>query len=412
MSNGAAALLRNRVRWVPGSRRVAVVGGGVLGVTTALLLAEGGTAVTLFERREVLWSGATAANEGKVHLGPVYALGTERTWSVMIEAALAFGGLLERAVGTPIDWPSLTSDTFAYIVMPTSLAPAEELQRRYAAINRQFRSSVERCGGNYLGRPIVDVIDEQLMVDAVTGLPTFCSRERSVDPSRLGALLVDAVERHALIDVRVGTRVRSAAPAEDGVILTVGESGVESLRFDAMVNCAWEGRSGLMVDAVASGPTQFNYRVKVAATLQSPHPVPSVTLVHGPFGDVVDYGDRLYASWYPVGRVAHEAGMAPSAELLAMVDSDDLHANAEQQVAALKGIGVLPESAACVDAVAGVIIGDGALDIDDPRSELHHREHFTVIRDGRIITPLNYKFSTAPLAAARAADLVSALLHA
>ena len=73
---------------------------------------------------------------------------------------------------------------------------------------------------------------------------------------------------------------------------------------------------------------------------------------------------------------------------------------------------MLPESAACVDAVAGVIIGDGALDIDDPRSELHHRERFTAIRDGRIITPLNYKFSTAPLAAARAADLVSALLHA
>ena len=109
MSNGAAALLRNRVRPVPGSRRVAVVGGGVLGVTTALLLAEGGTAVTLFERQPLLWSGATAANEGKVHLGPVYALGTERTWMVMIEAALAFGALLERSVGTPIDWSSRAS---------------------------------------------------------------------------------------------------------------------------------------------------------------------------------------------------------------------------------------------------------------------------------------------------------------
>lgn len=412
MSNGAAALLRNRVRPVPGSRRVAVVGGGVLGVTTALLLAEGGTAVTLFERQPLLWSGATAANEGKVHLGPVYALGTERTWMVMIEAALAFGALLERSVGTPIDWSSLTSEPFTYIVMPTSLASAEELQRRYAAINRQFHSSVERRGGDYLGRPIVDVIDEQPMVDTATGLPAFRSRERSVDPSRLGSLLVDAVERHSLIDVRVGTCVQSAANDVEGVILTVGEGGVESLRFDAMVNCAWEGRSALIADAVATGASQFNYRVKVAATLQSPHPVPPVTLVHGPFGDVVDYGDRLYASWYPVGRIAHEAGLAPSTELLDMVHSGDLRVNAEQQVAALKRIGVLPESAACTDAVAGVIIGDGALDIDDPRSELHHREHFRVIREGCVITPLNYKFSTAPLAAARAADLVAALVHA
>ncbi|WP_309714163.1 FAD-dependent oxidoreductase, partial [Pseudolysinimonas sp.] len=51
---------------------VAVVGGGIVGTLSALLLARHGHRVDLYEREAELWSGASAVNEGKVHLGAVY----------------------------------------------------------------------------------------------------------------------------------------------------------------------------------------------------------------------------------------------------------------------------------------------------------------------------------------------------
>lgn len=59
--------------------RIAVVGGGIVGCTTALLLADHGYSVDLFEREAELWSGASRAGEGKIHLGPIFALGGRAT---------------------------------------------------------------------------------------------------------------------------------------------------------------------------------------------------------------------------------------------------------------------------------------------------------------------------------------------
>src|SRR5207253_2589568 len=52
---------------------VAVLGGGLQGCSTALALAERGVRVTLFDRNSQLLHGAALANEGKIHLGYMYA---------------------------------------------------------------------------------------------------------------------------------------------------------------------------------------------------------------------------------------------------------------------------------------------------------------------------------------------------
>ena len=53
--------------------RVAVLGGGLQGCTTALALADRGVEVVLFDRNEALLSRTAIANEGKIHLGYMYA---------------------------------------------------------------------------------------------------------------------------------------------------------------------------------------------------------------------------------------------------------------------------------------------------------------------------------------------------
>jgi len=53
--------------------RVGVLGGGLQGCCTGLALAERGLDVTLFDRNDHVLSRAAVANEGKLHLGYVYA---------------------------------------------------------------------------------------------------------------------------------------------------------------------------------------------------------------------------------------------------------------------------------------------------------------------------------------------------
>ena len=53
--------------------KVGVLGGGLQGCTVALALAERGAKVTIFDRNEALLTGVAIANEGKIHLGYMYA---------------------------------------------------------------------------------------------------------------------------------------------------------------------------------------------------------------------------------------------------------------------------------------------------------------------------------------------------
>ena len=53
--------------------RVAVLGGGMQGCCCALALAARGARVTIYDRNDRLLSRAAIANEGKIHLGYMYA---------------------------------------------------------------------------------------------------------------------------------------------------------------------------------------------------------------------------------------------------------------------------------------------------------------------------------------------------
>src|ERR1700751_1186379 len=79
------------------SMLVGVLGGGLQGCCVALALADRGAKVFLFDRNDALLSRAAVANEGKIHLGYMYAgdssLSTAKT---MMAGALSFAPFLER----------------------------------------------------------------------------------------------------------------------------------------------------------------------------------------------------------------------------------------------------------------------------------------------------------------------------
>lgn len=64
----------------PTGNRAVVIGGGVVGVTTAVALASRGLQVTLVERSPVLASGATSRNGGQLSYSYADALGSSALW--------------------------------------------------------------------------------------------------------------------------------------------------------------------------------------------------------------------------------------------------------------------------------------------------------------------------------------------
>ena len=92
--------------------RVAILGGGFQGCCTALALARHGASVVIYERHPALLAGAATANEGKIHLGYVYAsdrsLATART---MIRGGLCFAPLVQSYLEA--SGPLATSRPFA-----------------------------------------------------------------------------------------------------------------------------------------------------------------------------------------------------------------------------------------------------------------------------------------------------------
>jgi hypothetical protein len=122
--------------------------------------------------------------------------------------------------------------------------------------------------------------------------------------------------------------------------------------------------------------------------------------VQGPFGDVVGHSDHVYISWYPIGRLAHESGVSPSpAAREALVEGRARVDLAQAQARELQRLGVIPDPVSIREVVAGFILGDGDVDIDQRSSLLHQRGQFGVRRNGMIFTPANFKLTTAPLAA-------------
>src|SRR3989338_8897695 len=90
--------------------RIAVLGSGIMGSSTALFLARRGAAVALFDAANKPFSAASRWNEGKIHLGFLYSADRSlHTARRILPGGLAFKPLLENLIGCSLD--SVTTST-------------------------------------------------------------------------------------------------------------------------------------------------------------------------------------------------------------------------------------------------------------------------------------------------------------
>ena len=391
----------------------------MLGVCVALELARRGESVTLVDGAEELLQGASRWNEGKIHLGYLYAadpgLNTARR---LIPGGLAFRGLVERHIGRSLDGYMTDDDVF--LVHRDSVVDAAsfgayanrvaELVREAASssdaplyLSDVSRSSVQRLSSSDLAR----------LTPSGQVVAGFRVSERSISTRPVADLLVSAIRAEPRVEVCTGVWIDGVRRRADSRLeLVTPRAGPLTLgAFDVVINALWEGRPAVDVSLGVRPVAPWTHRFRAAVFAEAPNSaLEGGVLCTGPFGDIKRYGDgRLYLSWYRAGLLAEGNDIEPPRERSALtslraelVRSQTLAGLAEY----FPGIAQLCAEAETLEVHGGWVyaIGDGSL--ADPSSTLHQRDKFAITRDRGYISVDTAKYSLAPWLAERVAQMV------
>jgi glycine/D-amino acid oxidase-like deaminating enzyme len=407
---------------MPSPMTVAVLGAGLTGVGTALELAKHGVRVVLIDQDERPMNRASLRNEGKIHLGLIYAnAGTIDTAQRQLLGALRFRPLLARWIGSRADQLE-HSTPFWYMVANDSLLSVEQLAEHYSAVESLYTTFVREDGSlDYLGtRPArlwehCSRGDFERCFNGERFAGGFKTAELAIDTSQLAHLLRQAVDESPYIEFWPKRRVHGVDP-RNGLWRVEGHSadGSWQLDVDQVVNALWENRLAIDKTAGLTVEPGWLYRLKYRVIASLPrrlHGGPSATMVLGRYGDVVIRSDgTAYLSWYPSGLRGWTHDLLPpdswNGPCRGDVGPNDFQVIAGDTIREIDTW--YPGIAASIPLVvdAGAIVAYGKTDVDDLSSTLHDRSRIGVVSVDGYHTVEPGKLTTAPLVAEEAARCI------
>ena len=303
--------------------RIAILGAGGVGVCAALELAQRGYHVDLYDENPQVLTRASYNNEGKIHLGLVYAKDASlKTAETMIRGAVHFTSRLARWIDVNSD-RLIVSTPYYYAVHKETMTGVAELEQHYGRCKTLFDAACSSPGVWYLNGERTLVAEKlsraemEHVIDGDSFLAVFRTSERAVDPRGIAVLLREAVEANPRIRVIANAHVTSAAWDDSGQVRCCfrldGEEYTEA--YDQMASTLWHGRLAIDASLGLMPASGWIFRYKLGGRINStaaPGAVPSLTIVLGPFGDIVNLGvGGVYFSWYPIGMIGTSRDLKP-----------------------------------------------------------------------------------------------------
>ena len=406
--------------------RVGVLGGGLQGCCIALALAQRGVEVALFDRNQDLLSRTAVANEGKIHLGYMYANDPSySTAKTMINGALAFAPFFARHLGLGMEAMAVSRPA-TYVVHRDSQRSPEEISQYLQVTHRMIGEASEGRGKSYFGRDLSGELrrwsaaDCEEQFDPSVAIEAFDTPEIAIDPVALARAVCARTKADPRIEIKLQHHVLSVEDADGLEVLARTPHGELRERYDHVVNALWEGRLLLNAKRGLHPGRPWLHRLKYGISFRLPenNGVPlSATFVSGPFGEIVSYSDGLtYLTWYPACLSAMSTDYAPpewptypSEQHRAQILEGTLKAMS-QFVLCLRPLDA--NSLQDVIIKGGVILAWGKTDIVDPRSELHCRFDIGITSIGRFHSVDPGKLTMAPYFADLCADRIVAGVRA
>jgi glycine/D-amino acid oxidase-like deaminating enzyme len=408
------------------SSDIVVLGAGLTGACTAIEIAHQGHDVLLIERDSVAMNRASLRNEGKIHLGLIYANDrTLATASMQLHGALRFRSLLRGWLGDAFDRVAI-STPFRYLVAADSVLTPIELAQHFKWVEEHYQAELSRDPAlDYLGtRPqhlyrLCEGTSDGYFKNGYFAAE-FETAELAIDTADLAALVrasiddnqrIDFKPTHLVTDIKErGSRVRVSG---------VSASGDWTVDAKQVVNATWESRLRLDQQFGLAIRPGWLHRLKYRIIARLPESLinaPSATMVTGRYGDVVVRPDATaYLSWYPAGMQGWTHDVAPPAswDRACRGEVEDSMKTTLSE-AILSSINEwFPGIRECIPLLidAGAIVAYGSTDVDDKHSGLHDRSHIGVTSIGRYHSVDPGKLTTAPHFAKEAANRVSNLIR-
>ena len=396
---------------------VGVLGAGLQGICAALALLERGHHVVLIEQDAHPMGRASLRNEGKIHLGFIYANDPSfRTAQLMLTSALQFAPLLDRWLPGRFNWNRLRSAPFVYLVMRDSLIEPESLFAHYEKV---AASAAEAAGsGSYLSRPLGRLwqrIPLPPFVDPDRVAAAVATEEVAIDVGECRRIVCEALQSRSGLDRRYGCRVERVQRCGKGFHVSAvdRDGGEQRIAADVIVNCLWDSRLAIDRDLGILSRRKHVYRLKyrvMAALPPSLRQIPALSLVLGQYGDIVPHTGSSYLSWYPACRRGWSSSLSPPPEWDAPcrgdVAPDVAETIASETLAGLDQVipGIARSRVTAID--AGIIVAWGDRDIDERQSELHERHAVGIQAQDGYFSIETGKLTCAPYFADQLASLL------
>ena len=201
------------------------------GACVALELASRQIQVDLYEQLPTCVAAASAQNEGKIHLGYLFALDTSmRSASAMARGALSFHPLMQRWTGAGIDRVPV-STPYVYAVHRDSMVEVDILQSFYLKVHELHGEMRRQMGSRYfsamldepprrLGKGESEAFDPALIKAA------FLTNEIAVDAEALAEVVRLALTANDNIRINCSTRVLAVKEKDRGLVVeSIGPAG-------------------------------------------------------------------------------------------------------------------------------------------------------------------------------------------
>ncbi len=242
------------------SKKIAVIGGGIFGTTTALHLDEAGFEVELFEKNDDILQSASGINQFRLHRGYHYPRSLDTAFSSK-KAEESFLSLYRDAV------------------IPTYnnyYAIAKEDTKTDA---KQYKKFCDTCGLFY-EEADVDIVDDDRIEK------TFLVEESLINPMKLKEIITQRLN-DSDVTLRLGERFSSEQVPE----------------YDHVVNCTYANTNHLFSDdSEDSHHYQYELCEKVLLKLPDKFKGVSLVILDGPFMCIDPYGDT---DMHLMGNVVH-----------------------------------------------------------------------------------------------------------
>ena len=420
-----------------------------MGCCLALELAQRGYRVDLIDLASAPMTGTSLHNEGKLHLGFVYANDPlKATHGLMIRGSLAFSRIIKKLSGHDAN-AFMPSQPFHYFVPIDSQLDMIAINDHFHEVEKAIHEVTQNSGDLYLDRRVDQYYRRnssgyhRSMFSPGLTLGSFRTEERSVSTVAVANILCRAIKNQPNINFISNTKVLSADRLACGdVEIELFRSGETSLnRYSCAVNCLWGDR--LRIDSTAGIRDQGPWVLRYKATINLSTPtaarsnIPSATGILGPYGDVVNHSNgSYYISWYPLCKIAqfidddgrkrhdtlHQGALSRcikkmtasypsiSRSVASIAHRKFVNDNIREIAAYIPSMASLINCKKQCEVGGGVILARGTTDIHDPKSYLHQRSAIGPVAHGSYVTIDTGKYCTAPLFAMEAADVITDIL--